>query len=242
MGFRANFLLRLLGNLLSFGINIIFFQLIYLNVSTIGGWQLYETLILVGSCQIVNYLHSAFFGGISRFSDYVEEGTLDLILLKPVDPQFLISTRYINYQSLLSLVFPLALIVYVMGWQGITLSFLHLILYLLLLICGLLIRYALGFLIMSSSLWVVRADALYALYDYIASLAQYPLSIYPAVVKVIFTFLIPIIIIANFPALSLLGELDPRFILLSLLVSSFFFFLARGMFLFSLRFYTSASS
>lgn len=242
MGFRANFIFRILGNLLSFSISIIFFRIIYLNAPSIGGWNLYQTLILVSTCQIINSLHSALFGGISRLNDYVESGGLDLVLLKPLDPQFLISLRYIDFQSLLSLVFPIALILYIASLGKISFNPLHLTLFLLLLISGLLLRYALGFLVMASCLWVVRADALYALYNYIASLAQYPISIYQGGVRVFFTLVIPIIVIANFPALSLIGEVSFKFVLLALLVTFFFFYLSRFVFTLGLRFYTSASS
>lgn len=203
MGFRANFILGILGNLLSFSINILFFGIIYLNVQSIGGWDVYRTLILVSTCQIINLLYSALFGGIANLTDYVKGGSLDFILLKPLDPQLLISLRYVNLQSFLSLAFPCATIVYVAHLGKIAISFSNLLLYIFLLLCGLLLRYALGFIIMASSLWVVRIDALYALYNYIASLAQYPMSIYKGGVRILFTFVIPIIVIANFPALSL---------------------------------------
>jgi len=242
LGFRANFILRILGNLLSFGINILFFRIIYLNAPSIGGWDLYQVLILVSTCQIINSLHSALFGGIARLNDYVQGGGLDLILLKPLDPQFLISLRFVDFQSLVGLIFPVALIIYIASLGKISPNPSHIILYLLLLISGLLLRYSLGFLVMASALWIVRADALYSLYNYIASLAQYPLSIYQGGVRLFFTLVIPIIVIANYPALSLIGRLSFPFVVLALAITFFFLLISRYIFFLGLRSYTSASS
>ena len=242
MAFRGNFFLQMLGNLLWFIINIAFFRIIYLHSPTIGGWKLPQTLILVSTAQIINYLYSGLAVGIHNMNDYVERGTLDFILLKPVDSQFLISMRYVNWRSLISIVFPVALIVYVVLTNGIEIAPLSLLLYLVLLFSGFLLQYSLGFIVMTTAIWFVSADALYSLYSQIADLARYPLSIYRGGVRILFTFVIPIILIANVPALSLLGELSFDFVALAISISLLFFLLSRKFFAFALSFYCSASS
>ncbi|MGB9876299.1 MAG: ABC transporter permease [bacterium] len=242
MSFRGNFLLQVFGNLLWFIVNIAFFRVIYLHTPTIGGWKLHQTLLLVSTAQIVNYLYGGLALGIHNMNDYVKRGTLDFILLKPADTQFLISTRFVNWRSLSSIVFPLSLILYLILSLKIKISPLSFILYLLLLLCGFLLQYSLGFIVMTTAIWLVNAEALYALFSQIVDLARYPLSIYKGGVRIFFTFVIPIILIANVPALTLLGELSHHFIAIVFFASVFFFLLSRRFFAYALSFYCSASS
>ncbi|MGC8842317.1 MAG: ABC-2 family transporter protein, partial [bacterium] len=98
------------------------------------------------------------------------------------------------------------------------------------------------FIVMTTAIWLVNAEALYALFSQIVDLARYPLSIYKGGVRIFFTFVIPIILIANVPALTLLGELSQHFIAIVFFASVFFFLLSRLFFAYALSFYCSASS
>ncbi|MCD5383235.1 hypothetical protein LR066_00545 [candidate division WOR-3 bacterium] len=53
--FRQNFLVRISGNILWFITTILFFRVIYLHTPTIGGWELWQSMLLVSTNQIINY-------------------------------------------------------------------------------------------------------------------------------------------------------------------------------------------
>lgn len=243
MEFRANVIIQLLGNLLQFVVIIVFFRVIYLHTPAIGGWGIYHTLFLVGTNQLINNCYSAFFGlNIPRISEYTREGKLDFILVTPVDAQFLTSLRYVSFSSLVSLVVPLFLIGYAVIEGSMAISITLVLIYLLLLLCGLLVRYSIGFAVMLVSFWTKRAEALHSLYSDFFTLSGYPAVIYPGAMRVFFTFIIPVIVVANFPVMIATRLLSPIYTLYALAISVLFFVVSRTLFKFALRYYSSASS
>ena len=243
MEFRGNFAIQVAGNLLRLGITILFFHIIFLHTATIGGWDIHTTLLLVAVNQLVNNLYNAFFSiNITQISDYVREGTLDFILVKPVDPQFFTTFRYVSFSALFSLIFPLLIISYLTTTGNITFSLPIFSLFLLLLLCGVAIRYAFGLAVMTLSFWVTEAYALHTLYSEFFSLSEYPAVIFRGGWQIFFTFIIPIIVVANFPVMAVTQALSTTALLFALGISALLLLVTRKFFHFALRNYCSASS
>lgn len=243
MEFRGNFITLIAGNLLRLGISILFFGVIFLHIPTIGGWDIHTTLLLVAVNQLIHSLYYAFFAtNIREISEYVREGTLDFILVKPIDPQFFTTFRYVSFADMFSLLFPLLIIFYLVGTGNITFTLPILMLFLLLLLCGVAIRYAIGVVVMTLSFWVTEIHALYALYSEFFTLSGYPAVIFRGGWQFFFTFIIPIIVVANFPVMVVTQVLSPAAVLFALGLSALLLFISRKFFHFALRNYCSASS
>lgn len=241
--FRGNCLIKVAGNLLRLAITMVFFQVLFLHTPTIGGWDIHSTLLLVAVNQMVNGLYNAFFStNITRIPDYVREGTLDFVLVKPIDPQFLTTLRYVNFSALFSLVFPLLIIFYLVAAGSIAVSLSAFALSLLLLSCGVAIRYALGLAVMTLSFWATETYALHSLYTDFFSLSGYPAVIFHGGWQIFFTFIVPVIVVANFPVMALMQVLDATAVLFALGLAAVLLLVTRRFFHFALRNYCSASS
>lgn len=241
--FRGNCLIKMAGNLLRLAITIVFFQVIFLHTPTIGGWDIHSTLLLVAVNQMVNGLYNAFFStNITRIPDYVREGTLDFVLVKPIDPQFLTTLRYVNFAALFSLIFPVLIVFYLVAAGSVIVSLPALVLSLLLLWCGVVIRYAIGLAVMTLSFWATETYALHALYTDFFSLSGYPAAIFRGGWQIFFTFIVPVIVVANFPVMAVMQALDATAILLAVGLAAVLLLVTRWFFHFALRNYCSASS
>jgi ABC-2 type transport system permease protein len=95
---------------------------------------------------------------------------------------------------------------------------------------------------MTLSFWVTRAEALHSLYTDFFSLSGYPASIYQGAMRFFFTFIIPVVVVANFPVMIVIKLLNPIYTLYALAISLLFFTLSRTFFKFALKYYSSASS
>ena len=96
-----------------------------------------------------------------------------------------------------------------------------------------------------AAFWIVRAQGLIYGYFNVFNIARYPDSVFPfGLFKAIFTYFIPVIIVANVPARTLARALDQPWTGLAQLVLASVFIVAvtRGFWLFALRRYSSASS
>ena len=101
MGFRGHFFLLALSNAAWTVLSLAFAGFLFSNVRTVAGWDLDQMIVLTGTFSLVLGLLDAFFEtNMARLSDQVNRGELDYVLIKPVDSQFYVSTRYLNFNEI----------------------------------------------------------------------------------------------------------------------------------------------
>src|SRR5688500_12828933 len=72
-------------------------QVFYFNTERIAGWSYPELLVVIGLFFAINgYRQAVLAPNLAQLSEYVRLGTLDYILTKPVDSQFMVSLRFIG--------------------------------------------------------------------------------------------------------------------------------------------------
>ena len=112
MMFRANFIIETIS---SFGwvmMNLGFYLLIFNYTSQIGagsrrrrGWDKYQFFVFIATTMFINSIVQMFFmPNAEEFSELIRTGGLDFALLKPIDTQFLISLRKVDWSSLANFV------------------------------------------------------------------------------------------------------------------------------------------
>ena len=70
---------------------------LYSHTADINGWTLDQMIVLLGVYYLVQGAQAVVFEtSFERFMEHVRMGTLDFILIKPVDSQFMISTRHMQ--------------------------------------------------------------------------------------------------------------------------------------------------
>src|SRR5467141_4574133 len=105
MSFKANFLLWMLVEVLWFCGQIVFFSIIFGNVSRIVDWTKWEVVLLVGTHQIIAQLFQAFFFvNVANIPELVRTGKLDSLLVLPLDSQFAVSTKQFALDSVINAV------------------------------------------------------------------------------------------------------------------------------------------
>jgi viologen exporter family transport system permease protein len=250
MTFRANFLLDAVTSLGWMSIQLAYYLLIYHYTTQIGGWGRYQFFAFIATTLFVNSIVQAFFmPNAEEFSELIRTGHLDFALLKPIDTQFLISLRKIEWSSLSNSAFACVLLGYSLWQLDYRPGPVQVVLYPLYVGCGVAILYSLMIVMASISVWLGRNQSLYDFWFYITNFSRYPMEIYQGSVgtplRLTFTFLIPILIVVNVPARLLAQPLESQnwplagFALLATLGS---LWLSRRIFQRALTSYRSASS
>jgi ABC-2 type transport system permease protein len=242
MMYRANFVLLVGMDLFFMGINVVFFAILYANVTTIGGWTFHQTLILVGSVGLIRQAaYLLFRQGFLELGDYVRTGQFDALLVKPIPPNIHLGFRHVSLtESLGEGLMGVGVVVY--GFAHLKTSWAAIPLYVVMLGVSLTIYYAFCLAINSAVFWIVKSQELNSIVYTFMETARYPRDIYRGLGKAIFTFVIPISLIATVPASVLAGRLDWGLIALALAVAAGMLSGAMGLWAFSLRHYSSASS
>ncbi len=174
--------------------------------------------------------------------EHIRKGTLDFVLLKPADAQFLVSTaKFLPWR--VTNVFAAGLIfVFAFHRIGTAPSALQLAAAVLLFVTSVVILYSLWILTVSAAFYVVKIDNLTYLFQSIFDAARWPSSIFPAGLRLLFTFVIPLALMTTFPASAMLGRLEAVDILLPIAGAVVFSAISRAVWLRSIGRYTSASS
>ncbi|MCO8123799.1 ABC-2 family transporter protein [Stieleria sp. TO1_6] len=224
MTFRANFVLQCVSSLGWTAMNVGFYLIIFEHTTSIGqdtGWDRDRFFLFIATTWFINSLVQAFFmPNAQEFSEMIRTGGLDFALLKPIDTQFLISFRKVDW-SQLSNFFAGGLIAVVSLWNlahrevdPMIPSALTVALYVLFLICGVMIMYSLMIALSATSVWLGRNQSLYNFWFYITNFSRYPMEIYNhgwgRPLFGLFTFVIPILLVVNVPARILAKPLSPR--------------------------------
>ncbi len=258
MMFPANFIIETIS---SFGwvmMNVAFYLLIFKYTDQIGGggsaggaWDKYQFFVFISTSMFINSIVQMFFmTNADEFSELIRTGGLDFALLKPIDTQFLISLRRIEWASLANFVVAAVLMAVALPRvEGFTLTVWQVVLYPIYVAAGVGVLYSLMIVLAAVSVWLGRNTSIYDFWFYITTFSRYPMEIYSGPVggwlRVIFTFVFPILLVVNVPARMLAKPLRPEYAYLALFavaatIVSFVF--SRWVFQRALLSYRSASS
>jgi ABC-2 type transport system permease protein len=245
MSFKANFLLWMLVEVLWFCGQIVFFSIIFGNVDRIGDWTKWEVVLLVGTHQIISQLFQAFFFvNVANIPELVRTGKLDSLLVLPIDSQFATSTKQFGLDSIVNAIVGAAVVCVSLVHLNYMPSAGAVVLYLVAIGFGVTVHYSIMLGLAAVSFWVVRAQGLVYGYFNFLNIARYPDVIFPWLFRIIFGWIIPVVIVANIPARLLIKSFGQSAWLIFHLViaASIVFWLSRAFWHFALRRYSSASS
>ena len=97
MGFKSNFLLWIVTELLWFGLQLTFIAVIYQHTDHIADWSKWQVVLLMGTAHFIQQIFQAFFlTNITQLSEMIRTGKLDFMLLLPANTRFLISLRQVD--------------------------------------------------------------------------------------------------------------------------------------------------
>ncbi len=211
--------------------------------SEVAGWSFGEALLVVGWFTLLQgILEGAINPSLTSVVEHIRKGTLDFVLLKPADAQFLVSTARFQPWRATNVVTALVIFAYAFHLLGRPPSAAGILGALLLLASSTLLLYSLWILTVSAAFYVVRIDNLTFLFASIFDAARWPSSVFRGFLSVVFTFVIPLALMTTYPALALLGKLGASSAVVAVAGSVVFAVLARAVWRGAIGRYTSASS
>jgi ABC-2 type transport system permease protein len=209
----------------------------------IAGWTFDRALVVVGWFTLLKgILDGAVNPSLISVVDQIRQGTLDFVLLKPADAQFLVSTAKFALWKLVDVAVALGIFAFAFARLGRAPAPGDVALSLGLLAAATMVLYSVWILVVSAAFWVVRLDNLTYLFNALFDFARWPATIFNGFWRILFTVVIPLALMTTYPAEALLGSLAPRTAALAVLGSLAFAALARAVWKRAIGRYTSASS
>jgi ABC-2 type transport system permease protein len=246
MSFKANFILWMAVELLWFLGQIVFIEVLFGYVDRIGDWTKWEVVLLIGTHQLIGQIFQAFFyTNVANLPELVRTGKLDFMLLLPVDSQFAVSTRQFGMDNIVNALVGVAIVVFALAKMHVAPGAAQVAMYIMAVGMGVAVHYSIMFFLASISFWIVRAQGLIYGYYNLFNIARYPDSVFGrGVFRFVFSWVIPVIVVANIPARLLGGLFATPLPLLGQLAGAAVLAvgLSRVFWRFALRRYSSASS
>ena len=244
MGFKSNFLLWIVVELLWFALQLTFMTVIYSHTERIGTWTKWEVVLLVGAAHFIQQIFTALFlVNCTQLSEHIRTGKLDFMLLLPINTRFLVSLRQVDLGGFINAASAVGVMIYAARELHLTPSAAQVAGFVALCAVSLLIHYSLMFLLAAFSFWTVKAQGIVWGYYSLFNIARMPDAAFHGPFKAVFTFVVPIILVANVPVKLLTNKLESPWEIALLLTMALACFAASELFWRqSLRRYTSASS
>jgi len=249
LAFRGNFLVKVSVEVLWLAILVAFFRTVFARTSTIAGWDEPRYFFFVGCFFAMNGLiEMLFLDNCNEFAELVRTGDLDGLLVKPIDEQFLITCRRIDWgtaPNILMGTIVMAIALVQMHWHF---ELTRVVAFVVTFGCGTAIAYSFMLLLTSISVWMVRNQSLMEMWWLFSSVARYPSEIFGGPWRWakplgdFFTYCLPILVVVNVPANAMVRALEPAPVALSLVAAVVLLWVSRRFFQHALRSYRSASS
>jgi ABC-2 type transport system permease protein len=240
--FRANFLAKLVQNVMWIGFAVAIVLVVFANTKSIAGWSQPTVLVLTGTAAIMTSLSAGLFFSLMEIPQQVRQGTLDFVVTKPVDAQMWVSLRKVNFDQLGPLSFGIALLLYGLHVAHSHPDLLQWTAWLFLTFSALALFYSLSLSLMTLAIWLVRVDNLWVLTDTAASVSRTPVDVYPAIVQRFFMYFLPLAFFATIPAKALIVGFDGLWLGIGVIWGVTALLASRAFWKYATRHYASASS
>lgn len=241
--YRGNFVNSVISSVVWGVFTVFSVVLLTARVDSLFGWSRDEIILLTCIFNInVGIFHMLFSRNFEYFSRIVHLGQLDTYLLKPIDAQFLLSTRHINYTSIIRIIFGIGLTWYFLRERIFAIQPIDVLLFFLFSICGIILLYSIWYMVTTITIWFSRLNNIVDVLFSISSVTRFPPEMYREFSFYVFAFLLPLVLIITTPTKFLLGRPDIVSVLGLFFLSVVFFIASRKFWRFALKFYTSASS
>lgn len=196
--YRFNFLIATLSSLTSLFGSLFGLFLFYRTGYNFQDWSWEEAMVVLGIFTILQGFSATFLvPNLNRIVEQVQQGTLDLILLKPISSQFWLSARIFSPWGIPDLAFGGIIIGYAGSRLGLGIS--NYLVSVAPLLFGLASLYSLWFMLGATSIWFVKIYNVTEVLRGLLEAGRYPIVVYLAAYRFFFTFMMPVAFLTTIP-------------------------------------------
>lgn len=209
--YRADFFTGMVGVIALNVVNLSLIGILISRFQHLNGWTLWEMVFLYCLWILGHSIYSLFFWHIRTLEDFLVQGTFDQFLMRPASPFVMFLGREVQYMGVADATFGIAGLSLAyrnlqLQWSGV-----EWFMFGAAILAGTAIETTLVLMIACLSFWTGRSRRAGNIINTINMMVQhYPVDMFGYAFRVIVTGFIPVAFMNYYPALMLLGKLDPR--------------------------------
>ena len=180
LAYRSEAVIEFLLDLMWLGWELLSLQIIFGNTQSLGGWSKGDLIALMGVLLMVNTFMSALiWPNTDFFNAAMHDGSLDYMLLQPVNNLFLVTFSRISIWRIVDLIVAIILIVIGVRMAGDIVTPFNLATFLLLIVSGSLVLYSLWIVLIAFTFWFTKFDNNVTILQALTDTGRYPITVYP---------------------------------------------------------------
>ncbi|MFN8945162.1 MAG: ABC transporter permease [Pseudobdellovibrionaceae bacterium] len=237
-----NFVIRVLNDIIWYIAQIITFEVIFRHTTMIGDWNVEQTRVFLGVLFVVDGLYMLFIHeNIETLPEKVSRGDLDLLLLKPVNSQFIISCQRFVTPALANLAMGIGWLTWALmsvpdcSWMGF-------IVFIWMIPSSLFVIYSMRFLFATTSVILTKSENIQYLWFSLYRLGTRPDTIFTNPWRMVILTIIPMGVVASVPSRLLFNQVSWPIVLWSFCVGPLLLYTSSIFWKYCLTKYQSASS
>lgn len=206
--YRLNFLLDSFIMLVSNTLFPLVTLLIYGSGAEFPNWSLYEVLLIQAVFTMSTGIANIFFNGVLWATmRHIIEGSLEIVLIKPVNCLFFLVASTVEFSSFGLFAGGVVLFAVALSHIG-PVSLLMVLQFIVLFLSGVCVMMGISLIMAATSFKWVANSRLPEIFDSIKYFGRYPQNIFHKNVSAVTSFILPVAMIGYFPAAALLGEVN----------------------------------
>jgi ABC-2 type transport system permease protein len=210
---RSAYWAGVIGQWLSYGATFATLYIMVSNFDVLAGWTAEEVLFLY-AINLLSYALAAcmFFYPCINLAAKIRTGEFDSALTKPLSPFGHELYMGFNFGYVSHITLSIGVMIFAAIRTGLKLSLLLTLTFAGMLTGAILVQAAFLIAISAFSFFLIKDNPVFDLYYTVKVFTNYPMPIYPVVLQVFFTFVVPIAFLNFYPAIAILGkEILPPF-------------------------------
>ena len=207
MQYRLDFLITVTGVVIQYSAQLMNLSIITSRFNDINGWGLRELAFLYALAVLSNGLSQMFFAHFTELGDVLVKGEFDRYLVRPLNAFVLVLGSQVDAGNIGHLIFATAVFIWAAIGAGVHWSLANLAYLVLVVLGGALIQGSAIVFVGTLSFWFQRTGTMFwTVVVPSRELIFYPVSVFPKVLQILLTFVIPFAFINYYPAHVFLGR------------------------------------
>jgi ABC-2 type transport system permease protein len=241
--FRMSYYLRIMSDVVWLTTHLMFFDILYRNVNSVGGWTRDQALFMASVFTFLDAVTlTTLLNNIWELPIAVNRGKIDYYLTRPVSSLFFLTLRDFDSASFHNMIINFFVMIYFGLHLANPVNFWQIPAFIMALLFTLVIIYCLQVLSVVSVFWTHSPTSFQGLYWSFVRFAEKPDSIYYGILRRILVTVLPFAVLASFPSRLLFENGSLKILSHMAVVALAFFLLTWVLWNWGVRRYSSASS
>lgn len=241
--FRTHFITTVILGLIQVIVGLVPVLLLFSYTDEVRGWSQADVIVLLGLHQMMTGLLAMFIGkNMWSMTDYITRGELDLMLIRPVNAQFYVMTRWIRPDQAFNVITGAVVAVFGIAGADAMPGATNLVQATVVFLAGVVLVACVWAALAFCAFWMQSVITITMFFQDAMQIGRYPVMFFPAAVRLTFTVLVPLAFATTFPAQAITGGISWWLVAGAVGFAGVAIVLIRLFWLHAIRRYSSASS